>query len=82
MFRTKGLDNLPSLCLAQERGKGTHTLSPWMNSSGRSFSKFFLIQTRRFRMSPREGGTEQTKVKANSFPGPKALPSSQGQKPD
>lgn len=28
-------------------------------------------------MSPREGGTEQTKVKANSFPGPKVLPSTE-----
>jgi hypothetical protein len=47
----------------REGGTGTHTLSPWRNSSGRSFNKFFLIQTRRFRISPREEGTEQTNVK-------------------
>ena len=51
--------SFPQPALLGEGKKGTHTLSPWMNSSGRSFSKFFLIQTRRLRMSPGEEGTEQ-----------------------
>ena len=51
--------SFPQPALLGEGEKGTHTLSPWMNSSGRSFSKFFLIQTRRLRISPAEEGTEQ-----------------------
>lgn len=58
----RGSDLLPST-RPSGKGRRTHTLSPWMNSSGRSFSKFFLIQTRRFRMSPGEEGTEQTTVR-------------------